>query len=493
MDKQIVVSLFSLLETRDNPTVLVDGNYRIVAANKAYCKSYRVPPDQIVGKTCHEVSHRSPRPCHMNGEQCPHRELFETRQPCEVLHTHIDFEGRPDHVRILAHPIHDIDGRMYLMESIHRLAPRLELSSDEIRMAGKSPAFLGFLETLSNAARTSASVWLYGESGAGKESAAHYLHDHSARAKKAYVEMNCAAIPENLCESELFGHEKGAFTGAVRLRRGLFELADGGTLFLDEIGDLPLSMQGKLLRVLDSGEYRRLGSETVHKCDVRVVAATNRDLAKMVAEGSFRQDLYYRIAGYKVTIPPLRERREDIPVLAQIVLNRVGSETGLVYRLAQDALAVLMDYDYPGNIRELRSIMIKATARCKHGVIHLEDISFDHVPGCACTQETPQAVRAEPVSMRPALGRQLYGRRSSDRDAGPAAELNRIERRGSASARAEAAETEDDKLTNLEKQKISRLLAQYGNRRLVAGKLGISERTLYRKIKCYGLDTRSRA
>jgi two-component system response regulator AtoC len=489
MDRQIVVSLVSLLETRENPTVLVDRDYRIVAANNAYCHSYGVPQDQIVGKTCHEVSHHSLRPCHMNGEQCPHQELFNTRMPCSALHTHIDFEGRPDHVRILAHPIHDVDGQMYLMESIHRLAPQFELSGDDMRMAGNSPAFLRFLEMLSNAAKTTASVWLYGESGVGKESAARFLHRHSARASKAYIDMNCAAIPENLCESELFGHEKGAFTGAVQLRRGLFELANGGTLFLDEIGDLPLTMQGKLLRVLDCGEYRRLGSEIVHKCDVRVVAATNRDLAKMVADGSFRQDLYYRIAAYKVTIPPLRERREDIPALAQIVLNGVGVGTGVAYQLAHDALDVLSAYDYPGNIRELRSIMVKAAARCRQGVIHLDDISLDNVSACGCAFGAPVLPRSDAAVPVMGFDTLLRGRRRTDRaDPVPPVTLAQpVEPRDDA-VQLDALESGDDKLASLEKQKISRLLAQYGNRRLVAGKLGISERTLYRKIRCYGLD-----
>lgn len=485
MDRRIVVPLYSLLETRDNPTVLVDKNYRIVAANKAYCTSYGIPADKIIGKACHEVSHRSDRPCHLNGEQCPHQEVFATSSPSEALHTHLDFQGRPDHVRILAHPIHDADGQMYLMESIHRLAPNLEVNCEEMRMAGKSPVFLKLFEELSMAARTTASVWLYGESGTGKELASRFLHENSSRAKKPFVELNCASIPESLCESELFGHDKGAFSGSVRSKRGLFELADGGTLFLDEIGDLPLSMQGKLLRVLDSGEFRRLGSETTVKCDVRIVTATNRDLAQMVREGSFRQDLYYRVAGYKIVIAPLRERKEDIPAITQIVLRHLGKEIGLVYQLTQAAMDALLAHDYPGNIRELRSVLIKATARCKHGLIEADDINFDHMPGCDCIQETLDANR------RP------FNRRSTDRaDAAPQIAQHSGQARRQSDQATKSIEIENaamdaahegDTLEHLEKRKISKLLAQHGNRRLVAEKLGISERTLYRKIKRYGL------
>ena len=490
--ERIVIPLHSLLETRDNPTVLVDHDYSIVAANKAYCDSYGIPQDQIIGKKCHEVSHRSDQPCHLNGEQCPHQEVFATGGACEVLHTHYDFENRPDHVRIRAHPIHDSKGQMYLMESIHRLAPRLDINCEEMRMAGKSPAFLRFFEEMATAAKTRAAIWLYGESGVGKELAARFLHEHSARASKSYVELNCAAIPESLCESELFGYEKGAFTGGLRAKRGLFELADGGTLFLDEIGDLPLSMQGKLLRVLDSGEFRRLGSETIQKCDVRVVAATNRDLAQMVRDGDFRQDLFYRIAGFKVAIPALRERQADIPSIAQLLLNHLTKETGIVYKLTQDALEKLVAYEYPGNIRELRSVLIKASARCKHGVIQADEISFEHLPGCTCTQAEPPPPRE---SRQPAAGlaeaestAASYGRRRSDQPGALLQEVPLRQRRRSSDKPAEPQAEPDLSLARNEELSIQRLLEQFSNRRVVAEKLGISERTLYRKLRKYGLD-----
>lgn len=461
MHDSIVVQLQSMLDTRDNPSVVVDREYRIVAANSAYCASYGVPEDAIVGKACHEVSHRSSRPCHMNGEACPHQVIFSRGQPSEVLHTHVDFQGRPDYVRIHAYPLSDGNGQTYLLESIHRLAPKLEIGCEEMRMAGNSPAFLRFFKDLATAARSTVPVWIYGESGVGKELAARFLHEHSSRAGKAYVELNCASIPESLCESELFGYERGAFTGGHRSKRGLFELADEGTLFLDEIGDLPLAMQGKLLRVLDSGEYRPLGGEKAMRCNVRVVAATNRDLQQMVSEGSFRQDLYYRIAGYKVSIPPLRERKDDIAALSALILRRLESESGQQYNLGQSALDTLMAYDFPGNIRELRSVLIKAAAHCERGVIEAGDIDFQHQPGCACTPVTREAA-GEP------------------------------EQRASAAGPAALAEGEAEPLYPLqqyEETSIRRLMRQFGNRRMVAQKLGISERTLYRKLKKYGIET----
>ncbi|HQT00795.1 MAG: hypothetical protein B7Y26_07905 [Hydrogenophilales bacterium 16-64-46] len=461
MHDSIVVKLQSMLDTRDNPSVVVDHEYRIVAANAAYCASYGVPEDAIVGKTCHEVSHRSSRPCHMNGEACPHQTVFSQHQPSEVLHTHVDFQGRPDYVRIHAYPLSDGRGQTYLLESIHRLAPKLEIGCGEMRMVGNSPAFLQFFEKLVTVARVDVPVWIYGESGVGKELAARFLHEHSSRAGKAYIELNCASIPESLCESELFGHEPGASTGGHRSKSGLFELADGGTLFLDEIGDLPLAVQGKLLRVLDSGEYWPLGAEKAIRCNVRVLAATNRDLRQMVSEGSFRQDLYYRIAGAKVSIPPLRERKDDIAALSALILRRLESESGQQYNLGQTALDTLMAYDFPGNIRELRSVLIKAAVRCERGVIEAGDIDFQHQPGCACAPVTEETA-GKPAQRAGAAGH-------TAQDEGETGTLYPLQQ--------------------YEETSIRRLIRQFGNRRVVAQKLGISERTLYRKLKKYGIET----
>jgi DNA-binding NtrC family response regulator len=210
----------------------------------------------------------------------------------------------------------------------------------------------------------------------------------------------------------------------------------------------------------------------------------------MVKEGSFRQDLYYRIAGYKVAIPPLRDRRDDIPAIAQLILSHLTKETGVVYRLTQDALAKLLEYAYPGNIRELRSVLVKASARCKHGVINPDDIDFEHVPGCVCTQEFPST---ENPSVESSVERR-YGRRSTDRPDGSAGSgsVSVLARRAGDAGQSDQDDT-DLRLDRHEEQSIRNLIRQYGTRRIVAEKLGISERTLYRKLKKYGLDTLTHA
>ena len=208
-----------------------------------------------------------------------------------------------------------------------------------------------------------ASVLVLGESGTGKELVAQGIHALSARADKPFVPVNCGAIPAELLESELFGHEKGAFTGALSRRHGRFELAQGGTLFLDEIGDMPMAMQVKLLRVLQERRFRRVGGTEEIVADIRVIAATNRDLGKMVAEGTFREDLYYRVNVIPVGLPSLRARPEDIPLLAQHFLSRAARDMRRpVVGLAPDAVDVLVRYRWPGNIRELENAMERAVA-----------------------------------------------------------------------------------------------------------------------------------
>jgi two-component system, NtrC family, response regulator HydG len=219
-------------------------------------------------------------------------------------------------------------------------------------MVGQSPAFRAMMDTLRQAAPSTATVLLLGESGTGKELAARALHEASNRARGPFVAINCGALPESILEAELFGVERGAFTGAVARREGRFERANGGTLFLDEVGEMPLSAQVKLLRVLQEGELERLGGTQTVKVDVRIVAATNKDLQREVAEGRFREDLYYRLNVVEVRIPALASRREDIPLLADAFLRRFASKNGKVLRgFSPDALSVLENYAWPGNVR----------------------------------------------------------------------------------------------------------------------------------------------
>jgi two-component system, NtrC family, response regulator AtoC len=225
-------------------------------------------------------------------------------------------------------------------------------------------------------APTDSTVLITGESGTGKGVIARAIHQQSQRANEPFIPVNCGAIPENLLESEFFGHTKGAFTGADRARKGLFLEADRGTIFLDEIGELPLELQVKLLHVLEAKEIRPLGSERVRKIDVRIIAATNRDLREMAGAGRFREDLYFRVSGFHVTVPPLRERREDIPALIRYLLARGGDRFGVGGRfvIEPDAEEILNAYDWPGNVRELENVLQRATILAEEGRITVADL-----------------------------------------------------------------------------------------------------------------------
>ncbi len=230
------------------------------------------------------------------------------------------------------------------------------------------------VEVIHQVAPTDITVLIQGESGSGKELVAKAIHGLSPRANKKLFSVNCGAIPEGLIESELFGHQRGAFTGAVESRKGYFELADGGTLFLDEIGDLPLPLQVKFLRVLETKEILRLGAETVIKVDVRFITATNKDLALEVYKKRFREDLYYRLRTVMIEIPPLRKRKEDIPILADKFLEDFCERNKISkIEIASEAYEFLMDYSWPGNVRELKNIIESAAALNKTGILRIED------------------------------------------------------------------------------------------------------------------------
>ena len=238
------------------------------------------------------------------------------------------------------------------------------------QIIGNSPALEAVLEQVERVAPTGSTVLIQGETGTGKELIAHAIHNISSRCGRPFVRLNCAAIPLDLLESELFGHEKGAFTGAIAQKTGRFELADKGTLFLDEVGDIPPALQPKLLRVLQEQEFERLGSTRTHQVDVRLVAATNRNLEEMVNRGEFRSDLYYRLNVFPVMLPPLRERREDIPALvghfAEILGHRMNRE---IERIPTETMSALSSYQWPGNIRELQNLIERAVILSNDGVL----------------------------------------------------------------------------------------------------------------------------
>jgi transcriptional regulator with PAS, ATPase and Fis domain len=443
------IELQSVIDAHDNAFVMIDENYTIVAANKAYSDAYGVDLADIVGCKCHQVSHHSDVPCHLNGEDCPHKKVFETEQPHQVLHIHFDQNKQEEHVRIKGSPIRGANGQLFLGESVFPVAKAHELGCDEQRMLGSSPAFMACVEEISSAAKSDAPILLNGESGVGKEMAAEFAHKKSSRCDKPFVSIDCTAISENVFESELFGHERGAFNGCVGKQLGLVETADGGTLFMDEIGEIPLAIQGRLLRVLESGKFRRLGGREDLNVDIRVVCATHNNLRKMVDEGTFRADLYYRIAGISITIPPLRERRADLPALVETIVQRLSDKNNIQCKVTRESLVLLRRYDYPGNIRELQNILQKAAALSTNGIITPDLLELDEF---ADIYQNPLADRR----MYPRGYEEPNGKRS---------------------------------MTELESDHIRSLLTQFkGHRSKVADVLKISERTLYRKLKQYGLQ-----
>jgi len=290
-------------------------------------------------------------------------------------------------------------------------------------------------------AATETSVLLLGETGTGKEMVARLVHEGSRRASAPFVAVDCSGLTETLFESEMFGHEKGAFTGATVRKLGLVEAASGGTLFLDEVGDIPLAQQVKLLRLIESGAYRRVGGVSPLRADFRLVAATHRDLKQMVLDGKFRSDLYYRISAYPVQVPTLRERREDILLLADTLLSRL--HPGRRFLIGEAARRALVAYDYPGNVRELRNIVERASLLADG-----DRIELDHLPPEVAAPQSPTGVPAAGADGTPVGGT----------------------------------------LQTAERDAIAHALSRHtGSRRELATSLGLSERTLYRKLRSFGL------
>lgn len=481
------IALESLVDTHERPFAVIDHDFTVVTVNRAYERAFHTSREQLVGRKCHAVLHKRDRPCFEAGEDCPYVRCYMTHQPCSCLHTHYDEQGRARWVRINLYPLRAADGSVFIGETLQEIAARDETDSeDEVRPAGTSPVFLRTMELLEKAALTDAPVLLIGETGTGKELAANFIHRYSRRRDKPFIALDCTVVTETLFESEVFGHERGAFTGSVSCKQGLFEVADGGTLFLDEIGEATLSMQAKLLRVLETGEFRRVGGHKTLSANARIVCATNRFLPDRVKSGDFREDLYYRIACFCVRIPSLRERMEDLPVLSKAILDRLGRENGRHYRLNREAVEYLSSYKFQGNIRELRNILQVAVAHNLHsagGVITRDQLEqYLRMRG---EFEAMQTAASHPCDLEPCTGKELvnYGRVS------PSRALTRPTERSLVIATPEAGETRElPSLQDVEARHIAELLRRHaGNRKKVAASLGISERTLYRKLKRYDL------
>jgi DNA-binding NtrC family response regulator len=276
--------------------------------------------------------------------------------------------------------------------------PQLTVEEYEDSIVGKSPAMQQVFKMVGRVSHSDAPVMITGESGSGKELVARAIHHYSLRNGKSFVAINCAAIPENLLESELFGHEKGSFTGATGMRVGRFEQCNGGTLFLDEIGDMPLQLQSKILRVLQDGEFSRVGGNQNLKSDVRIVAATNKNLEGEVANKTFREDLFYRLNVVRIQLPPLRQRVEDIRILAEYFLRKVALQKALPQlKLSEDAVKVLEQYSWPGNVRELENTIQRTVVLATSDVLLPKDIPL----GKSTKPEQVEMVPAEPAQVTP--------------------------------------------------------------------------------------------
>ncbi|SBT03210.1 Sigma54 specific transcriptional regulator, Fis family [Candidatus Accumulibacter aalborgensis] len=433
VEQASLAELVSFLETFPEPHILCDRDYRILAANAAYRANW-VDQTEVVGRKCFEVSHRYTVPCDQAGESCPLQRSLQSGQRERVLHLHYTSHGE-SFENIELSPIRDASGTIvYYVEKLEPL-PRAPSLGDVQGLIGRSPAFVKMMELVARVAPSDASVLLQGESGTGKELVANAIHQLSRRAKHPFVAVDCSGLPETLFESALFGHERGAFTGATTRTTGLVEAASGGTLFLDELGDIPLSIQVKLLRLLETGTYRRVGSPELRKAEVRVVSATHRPLTEMVGEGLFRQDLFYRLNTFPIHLPPLRQRGDDVLLLAETLLDRVSGGR-LRSRLSPEAAAWLRGYHYPGNVRELRNILERACLLCDGDEINLQHLPLE----LATARPLQTSVEYPPPAKRDFL------------------ESNSV--------------SFEETVRNFK-----------GSRKALASHLGLSERSLYRRLK----------
>jgi PAS domain S-box-containing protein len=392
----------TVVDSIQDGVMIVDPDGTIVSVNRAFEEITGYSHRGIVGRSCTTLNCSS---CEIAREEpgCHWCVMFRkgnlSRQRCTLVRR----DGREVNILKNASVIKDSEGNVIgaveTMTDISDLVSKetqIESYRRELRaedrfhgMIGVSAAMRRVFDLIANAAQSDAPVIIYGESGTGKELVARAIHEAGNRSKKPFVKVNCAALNESLLESELFGHVRGAFTGAIREREGRFEAAHGGNIFLDEIGDLPLATQVKLLRVLEEKVVERVGDNRPIRVDVRIISATNRNLAQLIEAGTIREDFFYRINVIPIWMPPLRERREDIPLLAESLFRRVQMKSGKpIQAIGRAALDALMDYHWPGNVRELRSCFEYAVVACAGPSIEPE-----HLPA--------QVQKVRPVKTEP--------------------------------------------------------------------------------------------
>lgn len=443
--------LTSILDAIQEGIIIADNNGWVHYVNPAFTEITGVRVDNRVGKRIQEVCPGGPLSKVLETGQAVYGEKYQM----------LDVNKK---VVCNAAPIfadNCLVGGVVLFQDVtelFRLSSQLEKSEQTIKILsnkltnvaaakygfddiiGNNPIFLSCIKMAKQAAKTNSTVLLTGESGTGKELFAHAIHKESQRADMPLMRLNCAAIPDNLLESEFFGFEKGAFTGANKQKIGMFEMANEGTIFLDEMGEMNLSLQAKLLRVLEEGEIYRIGGSKPIKVDVRVIAATNRNLKEQIIQGKFREDLYYRLNVINIELPPLRERADDILPLAQCLLKNINKKLGTrIKGFSSDACRILTSYHWPGNIRELRNCIERASIMTEEEIIKGQDLQF------------------------------IFPRELQENN------LNELV-----------------SLEDMEKEMIKRALKQFGNtvegKRQAAVILNISLRTLYNKINKYKLD-----
>lgn len=438
-----------ILESISDGVFTVDGAWRISSFNRAAERITGMRREDALGRRCHEVFKSN-----MCESECPLRRTMRTGKPIIDKSGYcVDAEGNRIPISVSTALLRDAEGNTLGgaetfrdLRELEALKEKLEARDSGDAWAGRSPAMRRIADLLPAIAESGSTVLIGGETGTGKEVTARAIHRMSGRAAGPFVALNCAALPDSLLESELFGYKKGAFTGAAADKPGRFALAEDGTLFLDEIGDISPALQVKLLRVLQEREYEALGSAKTVRTNARIICATNKDLAALVAEGRFRKDLFYRVNVVSITLPPLRERQEDIPRLAEHLLrvHRTAARRR-VTGFSPDFFAALYAYPWPGNIRELENVVERALALCRGSEIGADLLPQEIFPGKAAAPPEGSGRRDDPGALR--------------------------------SLRAEA-----------ERARILEALEASGFRcSTAAHALGIDKATIYRKMKAYGI------